>query len=168
MCQAKLEEYCMVIDDQKLDYLAYADDLVLIAKNSKDLQKMLDNFAEEAKKCSDAGVKQGDCLSPRLFTILVQYVMCQAKLEEYCMVIDDQKLDYLAYADDLVLIAKTSKDLQKMLDNFAEKAKKVNLALNLSKCKMMSQTTRKGLLSTCKVEIFKTPLEEVETYEYLG
>uniref|UniRef100_A0AC35TQ53 Reverse transcriptase domain-containing protein n=1 Tax=Rhabditophanes sp. KR3021 TaxID=114890 RepID=A0AC35TQ53_9BILA len=117
---------------------------------------------------SDAGVKQGDCLSPRLFTILVQYVMCQAKLEEYCMVIDDQKLDYLAYADDLVLIAKNSKDLQNMLDNFAEEAKKVNLVLNLSKCKMMSQTTRKGPLSTCKVEIFKTPLEEVETYEYLG
>uniref|UniRef100_A0AC35TSX1 Reverse transcriptase domain-containing protein n=1 Tax=Rhabditophanes sp. KR3021 TaxID=114890 RepID=A0AC35TSX1_9BILA len=63
------------------------------------------------------------------------------------------RLDYLAYADDMALLAKNSKDLQKMIDMFAGEASKVNLVLNLSKC---------------KVNILGTELEEVEQYEYLG
>uniref|UniRef100_A0AC35UCJ2 Histone H4 n=1 Tax=Rhabditophanes sp. KR3021 TaxID=114890 RepID=A0AC35UCJ2_9BILA len=70
-----------------------------------------------AKKLrSNAGVKQGDCLSPRLFTLLVQYVIYKAEIEEFGFKKDDVKLDYLGYAGDMVLLANDSKKLQKMLN----------------------------------------------------
>uniref|UniRef100_A0AC35TIV5 Reverse transcriptase domain-containing protein n=1 Tax=Rhabditophanes sp. KR3021 TaxID=114890 RepID=A0AC35TIV5_9BILA len=72
---------------------------------------------------SNCGVKQGDCLSPRLCTLLIQYVLDHIDLSDLGLHLEDKNknnagdifLDYLAYADDIVFISGSAANLQNML-----------------------------------------------------
>jgi hypothetical protein len=62
------------------------------------------------------GVKQGDPLSPKLFTRLLEQIFRQMDWHNRGIDIDGRKLSNLRFADDIVLFAKSAKELQIMLE----------------------------------------------------
>ena len=79
------------------------------------------------------GVRQGDNLSPTLFALYVNDLIQEIKGLNAGIQIDEHNISVLAYADDLVLIANTEQDLQRMLDVTANWCVKWCIRINLEK-----------------------------------
>jgi hypothetical protein len=62
------------------------------------------------------GVKQGDPLSPKLFTSLLENQFRRLKWEnKYGVIIDGVRLTHLRISDDIILTAKSASDIEHML-----------------------------------------------------
>ncbi|MCO5548233.1 hypothetical protein L7F22_001690 [Adiantum nelumboides] len=120
---------------------------------------------------STIGVKQGCPLSPTLFGLLIDELehmvlefMQQEGIEE--VMIGNAVIMLLLYADDVVLLAHSLEDAQKLmiaLENFCLHS---GLIVNASKTKvMLVKTLNKE--KPCIV-YNKEPLEVVESFKYLG
>ena len=81
------------------------------------------------------GVKQGDSLSPTLFNIFIDDLAKKIKDLQLGVDIDGTKYCILMYADDVVLMAESENDLQKMLDTVYTWMTKWRITLNLKKSK---------------------------------
>ena len=62
-------------------------------------------------------------------------------MEKQGIRIDGSYLNNLRFADDIVLISRDVSQLKEMLEQLNNEAKKVGLRMNLSKTKIMSDTT---------------------------
>lgn len=72
------------------------------------------------------GVKKGDPMSPVLFNIAMEYIL--TKLHgNIGVALEETKINHIAYADDLVLLAGTASGLQRLVDEFGESALRANL-----------------------------------------
>ena len=83
------------------------------------------------------GVKQGCVFSPTLFNILMNELISELKKSNIGPQLIDQTLNSLLFADDIVLIADSESNLEKLLDITCNFAKKWNLKINQSKSKVM-------------------------------
>ena len=63
-----------------------------------------------------SGVRQGDVLSPTLFSIFVKDFATGIKDMNVGLPIGDEQISTLLYADDIVLLAENEDNLQKLLD----------------------------------------------------
>ena len=84
------------------------------------------------------GVRQGECLSPFLFSMYlndIENVFIQKRVAGFDIGL--LKLFLLLYADDIVIFAESSDDLQKGLDVLAEYCKRWKLTVNIQKTKVM-------------------------------
>lgn len=79
------------------------------------------------------GVKQGDPLSPMIFNLVVDRLFGQLP-PEVGLKLGGVSLNAMGFADDLVLIATTSRGLQLMLDITANYLQQCGLSVNASKC----------------------------------
>ena len=61
------------------------------------------------------GLKQGDTLSPILFNLSLQKVIQSTKIVPSGIRIGKEKLNILAYADDIALIGKNKTEIRKFL-----------------------------------------------------
>ena len=89
------------------------------------------------------GVRQGESLSPLLFSMYVndtREMLHENGSEE--ITVDDLKLCLLLYADDSVLIAESRLDLQNSLDSVHESGQRWKLCVNILKTKIV--VFRKG------------------------
>lgn len=78
------------------------------------------------------GVKQGNPMSPILFNIAMEHVL--KKLDRNIGVeLEGTRLNHIAYADDVVLLAGTASGLQCLVDTFGIHAYKANLEVNTDK-----------------------------------
>lgn len=111
----------------------------------------------------EKGVKQGDTISPKLFTACLEMVFRRLNWKSGIN-INGEQLNHLRFADDVVLIASNVKKLQKMLRELDDESKKIGLKLNRSKTKYM----RSRDLKKVKVLINGEEIEEVDKYVYLG
>ena len=86
------------------------------------------------------GVHQGCILSPCLFNFYAEYIMRDAGLEEAQagIKIAGRNINNLRYADDTTLMAKSEKELKKILMKVKEGSEKVGLKLNIQKTKIMA------------------------------
>ena len=66
------------------------------------------------------GVRQGDTISPILFTATIQEVFKNAYLEEKRIDIDGEKLSDLRFADDVALATEGVKDMEHQLNTMSE------------------------------------------------
>lgn len=88
------------------------------------------------------GVLQGAVTSPDLFSIYLESLLfADPYLKKLC---DDQKL--LAFADDMVVIAKSFNDVKTITDKLEKALQKGNL--ELAKSKSVIMTTRNSVLPT--------------------
>ncbi|KHN80360.1 Retrovirus-related Pol polyprotein from type-1 retrotransposable element R2, partial [Toxocara canis] len=78
------------------------------------------------------GVKQGDIISPKLFTACLEMVKRKIKWKGG-IIIDGEKLNHLRFADDIVLFASNSTELTQMLRELENESKKVGITVNPQK-----------------------------------
>ena len=78
-----------------------------------------------------SGVKQGSVISPTLFAIYVDDMLC--KLQRHGCKLVGLNLGALMYADDMVLLAPSRSELQEMINLCTEELKILDLKLNISK-----------------------------------
>ena len=81
-----------------------------------------------------------------------------------CISINGSYLNHLRYADDIVVLAESAKDFQKMLEELNHASLKIGLKMNMEKTKVMATTD----LSQNPISIQGIPLEQVKEYVYLG
>ena len=72
------------------------------------------------------------------------------------------------YADDVVLMAETETDLQKMLDTVYSWMTKWRITLNLKKSKCVDSRPKILDKTNYKFHINNVPLEFAKSYKYLG
>ena len=84
------------------------------------------------------GVRQGDTISPKLFTSVLESVFKKLDWSKKGIDIKGEFLSHLRFADDIVLVALDLDQAQVMLEELNEEANKVGLKMNLSKTKIMT------------------------------
>lgn len=108
------------------------------------------------------GVRQGDPLSPKLFSAILESLFRDLEWDNLGININGKKLNHLRFADDLVLITDNANTLQHMLQQLAEASKAVGLTMNKSKTKVM--TNREEI----PIKLDGEEIEYVKNYIYLG
>ncbi|GBP25976.1 LINE-1 retrotransposable element ORF2 protein [Eumeta japonica] len=84
------------------------------------------------------GVRQGDPISPKLFSAVLEMIFRNLQWECMGLNINGEKLNHLRFADDLILFSENSKSLEKMLQQLSDESEKAGLKMNLSKTKIMT------------------------------
>ena len=83
------------------------------------------------------GVRQGDNLSPTLFNIFLNDLAYEIQSLNLGVKFGNLKVSMLLYADDIVLIAGSESNLQKMLDHVSVWCKKWQLRINPNKTQIV-------------------------------
>lgn len=115
------------------------------------------------------GLRQGCPLSPLLFALYISdidQVLANAQ-DGGVVLVRGVKIYVLAYADDLLIIAETPRDLKEMLLTMAKYADRRGLIINTDKCKVMRFAVG-GKLSKEKWVLCGSVIEEVREFRYLG
>ena len=126
-----------------------------------------------------AGVKQGCPLSPILFNLCIEVILqrvkaAAAKLQSGSCVHYGTALSRLAYADDLVIVARGKVALQLLLDAASDAAHIVGLSFRPDKCATLSLTSTKQCATFVDQQDFLIQgnhipaLAQEQSYRYLG
>lgn len=113
------------------------------------------------------GILQGDTLSPLLFDIFVSDFESHLQGTEG-VIISDQNIQVLFYADDLVLISQSVEDMQRKLDILSKYSDENKMEVNVAKSKVMVCRRGGRLGKNCKFSYKNEPLEIVNKFKYLG
>ena len=114
-----------------------------------------------------SGVKQGCVLSPILFNYVIDWVLTNALAPFNGVQAGvDVCITDLAYADDVVLLAESFDEMQRMVNAVERCAETVGLQINAAKTKILSSLLPNE--PTQSVMLAGHPIEEVETFKYLG
>lgn len=108
------------------------------------------------------GIRQGDPLSPKLFSAALESIFRTLNWEEAGININGTRLNHLRFADDLVLFEENPKILEQMIQELSTESKLAGLEMNEKKTKLMTNST--------EIEIFVNgkKLDFVQEYTYLG
>ena len=137
-----------------------------------------DSFKTEYFSCP-LGVKQGDILSPTLFSIFVNDLTVQLEKSGVGVSLDlvsdetsspDGKfiVNHLVYADDLVCIASNEKDLQSLIDIVNLWCSKFRLEANLLKTEILHVRKSSVPCSKFQFKFGKRDINYCQRYKYLG
>lgn len=115
------------------------------------------------------GLRQGCPLSPPLFAAYISDVddMFQ-KAQTGGLVVGRKKIWTLAYADDLVLISKTEKEMTEMIRYMERYVKKKRMEVNVDKTKMLVFGNARGRRPQYNWRWEGREVEEVKELKYLG
>ena len=111
------------------------------------------------------GVRQGDTLSPVMFTATVEEIFKRMKIEAGIN-INGVRLSNLRFADDIILFAESKEKLKDMLGDLNNEGKRDEMKLNKNKIKIMCNDVARRRLRT-GVMIDREQLEEVTECKYL-
>ena len=109
-------------------------------------------------------VKQGESLSPILFNIFIDDLATKLIDQKLGVDIDGTNYCILMYADDVVLMAESANDLQKMLDTVYTWMTKWYIILNLKKSKYVHFRPKTFDKTNYKFHINNVSLEVAESY----
>lgn len=110
----------------------------------------------------ERGVRQGDPLSPKLFSAVLENVFRKLDWSDYGLNIDGAKLNHLRFADDVILFEEDPTYLGEMINTLNRESLKVGLSMNKEKTKLLTNS------EPVTIKIDNQTLEYVEEYNYLG
>ena len=111
-----------------------------------------------------SGVRQGDSLSPALFSLIMDELISHVKeMKGYNL--GEKDINIVCYADDAVLITESEDDLQRLLHQFGKIADKFNMQVSVEKTKSLVVSKEP---IRCKLEFKKRMVEQVMAFKYLG
>ena len=116
------------------------------------------------------GLKQGCLLSPLLFNLYIDDLICDMNLLNIGIKIDE-KICILLYAADVILIADTEEDLQTLLKCLHDWSERNGLKINKDKSKIVHFRRPSVTRSRRSVSNFScgdSNLELTQQYKYLG
>ena len=116
----------------------------------------------------NSGVRQGDTLSPTLFSLFINDLAKEIKAAGYGISVGNDKAPILLYADDIALLSESEDDMQNMLDIVYEWCRKWRLEVNCSKTKVMHFRKKNLCRSQYVFYLGETPLNYDDHYKYLG
>ena len=113
-----------------------------------------------------SGVTQGCNLSPLLFLITINWIMCKTTFDkprgiEWALFSHLEELDF---ADDLAVLSSKLEHLQEKTDRLTRYAKGTELNINASKTQVMYINNSQN----APITVNGKPLENVEDFTYLG
>ena len=114
------------------------------------------------------GVKQGDVLSPTLFSMYVNDLALKIRNSKLGVTVADMTVGILLYADDIILLADCEKDLQNMLNIAADWCLKWRLVVNDDKTQIVHFRKPSVKRSLFSFMFGTTVLIYTKTYKYLG
>ena len=117
---------------------------------------------------TELGVRQGDNLSPTLFSLFINGLAQNIKSLDIGIQIGARKIPILLYADDIILISETPIDMQKMLDEVTEWCEIWQMKINMSKTKLMEIRKSGTEPSIAKFKLANQKIEKCQEYKYLG
>ena len=92
---------------------------------------------ESEKIRNKRGVRQGDTISPKLFTATLESIFRRLNWENMGVKIDGEFLSNLRFADDIFLCTETPQELQQMLQELSDESRRMGLKMNITKTKVM-------------------------------
>ncbi|KAI8438500.1 hypothetical protein MSG28_010984 [Choristoneura fumiferana] len=110
------------------------------------------------------GVRQGDVISPKLFTAALEDAFKVLDWKGRGININGEYFTHLRFADDIVVMAETMEDLGAMLADLSRVFDRVGLKMNMDKTKVMSNVH----VVPTPVIVGDSALEVVDDYVYLG
>ena len=110
------------------------------------------------------GVRQGDPISPKLFTCTLESIFRKLRWDKKRrgININGKRLTNLKFADDIVIFSNSATELQEMLNELNEKSKEVGLQMNPTKTKLMTNSME------TQIKVDNTIIEYCNDYIYLG
>ena len=127
----------------------------------------INNMLSEWFSCS-IGTKQGDCISPTIFSIFINDLVADINALDLGVEIDNRKISLLLYADDIVSVASSENDLQKMLDTLSKWCNKWRVVINTDKSKCMHFRSARHRKTEYQFKLGHSELGIAECYKYLG
>jgi len=110
------------------------------------------------------GVRQGDPISPKLFTAALEDVFHNLDWQSKGIAVDGEHLTHLRFADDILLLSHQPQELQTMMQELDRESRKAGLNMNIKKTKvMMGDRTQEHKITVQGIDI-----ETVDSYIYLG
>ncbi|KAH7706674.1 hypothetical protein AAVH_26088 [Aphelenchoides avenae] len=112
------------------------------------------------------GVRQGDTISPKLFTAALEMIFRELRWDERRNAginIDGRRLTHLRFADDIVLVGSSRADVQQRLEELNEQSKAVGLRINKDKTEWFEYFQTRERIYLEGEEIRRT-----SKYVYLG
>ena len=114
------------------------------------------------------GVRQGDSLSPTLFSLFLNDLVIHLKESCPTVKVGDTSLNCLLYADDMVLIAESENELQLLLNELFRWCFKWRLKVNEGKSKIVHFRKKTEPVTIHEFTYGDQVLEKVSKYKYLG
>ena len=121
------------------------------------------------------GVKEGACLSPIEFLLFINDLPKYLQRSNIGLRFTRKWLGILIHADDIVLLAETQEELQKMLEATATYMDDKNVLLSTTKCEIMiirpprpKNTPAPPAVSITLAKYTDAPILETHEYKYLG
>lgn len=108
------------------------------------------------------GVRQGDPLSPKLFTAVLENIFRNLDWGHFGININGMNLNHLRFADDIVIFASKPSIIQTMLQQLDAESRKAGLSMNPAKTKVMTNAVKENII------IGQEIIEYVDDYVYLG
>ena len=115
-----------------------------------------------------SGVRQGDTLSPSLFSLFINELAVELKNLNIGIDINGKTVCTLFYADDIVLFAENEEDLQRLIEHVYKWCNKWKMFVNSDKTKVVHFRNSRKPVSLFKFSYGDMDLEIVKTYNYLG
>ncbi|KAK6732101.1 hypothetical protein RB195_016466 [Necator americanus] len=109
-------------------------------------------------------VRQGDTISPKLFTAALQWIMKSLSWEERGILVDGRFLSNLRFADDIVLFSSSTNEAETMLNELNEAGKRLELRINRRKTQFM----KNAYCEDGGVQLEGSQIVKTSSYVYLG
>jgi hypothetical protein len=111
----------------------------------------------------ESGVKQGDPLSPTLFSLVIDTILKKLDIRGN---ISTQLRQLMDYADDILITARTKQSLMDTFQQLKNNSLEVGLTINKKKTKYLK--CAKKDIKTENLNIKSSYIEKVKQYKYLG
>ena len=122
-------------------------------KNTKTRFKINNTYTNWIR--SNRGVRQGCVLSPLLFALVMEELICRIKKLNGGVTIGNKKLSLLLYADDVIIIANSKKELEEALLTAEKFGEECDLKISRKKSKIIIINGHKDDTSIGNLEIVK-------------